>query len=97
MAGTNVKLHYRKCWDCQHIAEHSDNIAPEVNCRLCKSMDTRPLRRVELLEMALAELIDDAVLANCNDGKCYCDPAGDGPLDDSPCVICRAKEILSSK
>jgi len=31
----------RKCHDCGNVAEHADNIAPEVCCEKCGSQDTR--------------------------------------------------------
>lgn len=33
--------HLRKCWDCGSVAEHSDNVVPEVLCKKCGSQDTR--------------------------------------------------------
>lgn len=41
MTGT---IHQRRCWDCDNIAEHSDNVAPEVCCKKCGSQDTRPVK-----------------------------------------------------
>lgn len=35
--------HWRLCWDCQAISQHTDNIKPEVLCKKCKSQDTRRL------------------------------------------------------
>jgi len=34
-------VHWRKCHDCGTIQLHADNIAPYVNCRKCRSQDTR--------------------------------------------------------
>lgn len=39
-----MTAHMRKCWDCGNVAEHSDNIVPEVLCKKCGSQDTRLIR-----------------------------------------------------
>jgi len=39
-----MPLHSRKCWHCGNVAEHKDNIVPEVNCKLCGSQDTRAIK-----------------------------------------------------
>lgn len=31
----------RKCWNCGNVAEHADNITPDVCCQKCGSQDTR--------------------------------------------------------
>ena len=36
--------HTRKCRGCGNVAEHSDNIAPEVCCKKCGSQDTRKMK-----------------------------------------------------
>lgn len=36
--------HYRRCWSCGAINLHSDNIAPEVCCKRCRSQDTRLMK-----------------------------------------------------
>lgn len=33
--------HKRKCRDCGNVAWHADSVVPYVNCRKCKSQDTR--------------------------------------------------------
>jgi hypothetical protein len=38
------QVHFRRCWDCGAINRHSDNIAPEVCCKRCKSQDTRKMK-----------------------------------------------------
>jgi len=38
------KIHRRKCWDCGNIAEHTDNVVPEVLCKKCGSQDTRVVK-----------------------------------------------------
>lgn len=35
--------HYRRCWDCGAINLHTDNVAPEVCCKRCRSQDTRAM------------------------------------------------------
>lgn len=35
--------HQRKCFDCGNVATHSDNIVPEVLCKVCRSQDTRAM------------------------------------------------------
>ena len=39
-----MPLHQRKCWDCGNIAEHTDNVTPEVLCSKCGSQDTRAIK-----------------------------------------------------
>lgn len=39
-----MPLHERKCWDCGNVAQHTDNVTPEVLCRKCGSQDTRATR-----------------------------------------------------
>lgn len=41
------KSHQRKCWDCGNIAEHLDNITPEVLCKICGSQDTRLIKETQ--------------------------------------------------
>ena len=31
----------RRCWSCGNVADHADNITPDVCCKLCGSQDTR--------------------------------------------------------
>lgn len=38
------KIHKRKCRDCGNVAEHSDNVVPEVLCKKCGSQDTRVVK-----------------------------------------------------
>ena len=38
------ETHYRRCHDCGAINKHTDNIAPEVCCKRCKSQDTRLMK-----------------------------------------------------
>lgn len=49
-----MAIHTRKCRDCGNVAEHSDNVVPEVLCKKCGSQDTRllrqPLSRGQMLE-----------------------------------------------
>ena len=33
--------HKRKCRDCGNVAWHADSVVPYVNCRKCRSQDTR--------------------------------------------------------
>ena len=39
-----MERHKRTCWDCGNVAEHDDNIVPEVLCKKCGSQDTRHIR-----------------------------------------------------
>jgi DNA-directed RNA polymerase subunit RPC12/RpoP len=41
-----MKPHKRRCFDCQSIATHTDNVAPDVRCRKCGSYDTRAIKSV---------------------------------------------------
>lgn len=49
MAG---EMHIRRCWGCGNIAEHADNVVPEVLCKKCGSRDTRFQRPVTPAEDA---------------------------------------------
>lgn len=33
--------HVRKCWECNNVALHRDNVRPHVLCKKCGSQDTR--------------------------------------------------------
>lgn len=33
--------HVRKCWKCNNVALHRDNVRPHVLCKKCGSQDTR--------------------------------------------------------
>lgn len=39
-----MALHKRRCWACHNVAEHLDNVAPEVLCKKCGSQDTRLIK-----------------------------------------------------
>lgn len=48
----------RKCHDCGNVADHLDNIAPEVCCRNCGSQDTRLVKKQTVqLDAAKAEIL----------------------------------------
>jgi|GEM_PF-6106209 len=36
--------HWRRCWDCENLAVHADNVVPHVLCTKCGSQDTRALK-----------------------------------------------------
>jgi hypothetical protein len=36
--------HVRKCWDCDNVAEHADDVVPYVLCTKCGSQDTRRVK-----------------------------------------------------
>lgn len=33
----------RRCWDCNRVEIHEDNVIPHVLCSHCGSQDTRPI------------------------------------------------------
>lgn len=43
-----MPLHERKCWECGNVAQHADNVTPEVLCKKCGSQDTRATKRREV-------------------------------------------------
>lgn len=51
-----AKEHYRRCWDCGAINLHSDNIAPEVCCKRCRSQDTRLMKNEPPLWIGLGSI-----------------------------------------
>ena len=42
-----MPLHERKCWECGNVAQHANNVTPEVLCKNCGSQDTRATKRPE--------------------------------------------------
>lgn len=59
------KVHQRICWDCGNIAEHSNNMVPDVLCKKCGSQDTRlvknssgAIRTTEEINSVLLGLIE---------------------------------------
>ncbi len=36
-------LQWRKCWECDHVGLHAENMVPWVLCHKCKSADTRQM------------------------------------------------------
>jgi len=51
-----MPAHERKCWDCGSVAEHADNVTPEVLCKKCGSQDTRPTKRPKPFDPSAAQL-----------------------------------------
>jgi hypothetical protein len=64
--------HERKCYECGAVAEHFDNVAPEVCCKTCGSQNTNrvskpPVRLTRQQVCTALSEISQLALAACQE------------------------------